>query len=281
MANTPDLAVADATVLISQPAAVNAKNDNPNDALLRLALSASDDATKSAVPVIAKYCTPDLVAWCQEQVALANEANRVAARSPSVVIEALRHVHGCLARNVDALSPRCADAVRLQFGPKELSVSPFTRVDKDDESEEEEQGDRGDRKQHVRRPKPKHHHKHHPKEDDEEDDDRPTRRETGVEIYIFNGNNDDDIGRRIGHKRHGDGRGGAHPLVWMLVLPFFFVGLYVVMRRVHALARRRLLEYRERERQRSHAHSDAVPLVVPTATGYAPLKTTDTDEPLH
>ncbi|KAJ0390352.1 hypothetical protein ATCC90586_009157 [Pythium insidiosum] len=121
---------------------------------------------------------------------------------------------------------------------------------------------------------PKRHHRGD--EDDDGDDYARERGDGGVEIYIFNGRSDDGR-RRVGHGRDRDDGDGVHPLIWLVVLPFFFIGLAVVAKRVHAYARHRLRTMREQERSRGS--SDAVPLVVPAAAGYAPLKTTD-DGPL-
>ncbi|KAJ0394495.1 hypothetical protein P43SY_009540 [Pythium insidiosum] len=284
MATAPALTVADPPVLIPEPIAFQAAQSFlPNDALLRVALTASDDVTKSAVPVLATVCRQDLSKWCSEPVSLAVEAKRVASQNPSLVIEALRHVHGCLARNVDSLSPPCADSLMRELVAKALSSStgvlqPSRKVEDIDD------GNPSSKKTKANARHPKRHHRGDDDDDDDDDDDGDgydharERGDGGVEIYIFNARSDDSR-RRVGHGRDRDDGDGVHPLVWLVVLPFFFIGLAVVAKRVHTYARHRLRTMRERERERSRGSSDAVPLVVPAAAGYAPLKTTD-DGPL-
>jgi hypothetical protein len=234
--------------------------------LVSAARSASPKATLHAVKLIRADCEMELLTICKDQVLLVQEVNRVTnsnVHSP-LMVEALRNVHGCLAANSEALSPACLATLVSEILESTKSAAPRGR------------NAGGARKNHG-------HHRtavrRHKDDQDEKDSSEDVGGTTEGLLYGIgnmeekvtptqdNGRIDQwDHGnhRRHHHRAHRDE--GVHPLVWVVVLPFFCLGVFVTMKRA-------VMMYRQR---RGYASLGAA-----KHCEYAPLKAHDNPPQCH
>lgn len=179
-----------------QPAAASISPPPPADET-RLLFTSAPASPFSSMQGVQQLCQKEIVTFCSPEVAAAWSAHE-SSTNPDDVRAALRTVNLCLARNSKLLSPDCfAALVQLfQLPPTPSVLPPFPTPS--NAAMQTFGGASGTNHNSD-------HRKHHRHGDDDNDD------------------SDDDW--RYGH------RSGTHPIVWVLVLPFFFFGLFVASKK--------------------------------------------------